>query len=117
MKKDIITYFFVVLLIGTAFLGRIRPEDPVKAGDILSIHVNVKNPFDNDYDDVSVRAVFFELGEYVVTPEFRLDDYDTEGFWLDLYIPKNTEKGEQIVKIIVSNDEIHDSKYLPITIV
>ena len=102
---------------GINILGRINVLEPVGAGDELELFVSVNNPTDKDMDYMAVKAIFFDLGEYVVSHEFNLDDSSTEGVKLSLDIPKYAPTGDHLVKIVASNDDYYDSKFIYVNII
>ena len=121
MNNNFKSIFLMCMIIagmgGLNLLGRINFLEPVHAGDELEIFTNVNNPTGDDMDDLSVRAIFFDLGEYVVSSEFDLDDGDTSGVKLSLDIPRGARSGLHLVKIVASNDDYYDSKYMYIRVI
>ena len=121
MKKDIISCFLIATVLfamgGVNILGRINVLEPVQAGDELELFVNVNNPTEKDMDDMSVKAIFFDLGEYLVGSEFDLDDGETVGLRLLFDIPSNAPKGDHLVKIVASNDDVYDSKFIYVRVI
>lgn len=119
MKNDVLSYFLMGMIFfsGISILGGIRALEPVRAGDELELFVNVNNPTDGDFDDMSVKAIFFELGEYVISNSFDLDDGETKSARLYLNIPLDAPKGDHLVKIVVSNDDVYDSKFIYVNVI
>lgn len=117
MKKGLLFVLLVVGFFGMDFLGRIHASEPVKAGEELELFINVNNPLDKNFDDISVKAVFFDLGEYLISPEFKLGNFEKEGVHLFLDIPKNTPKGDYILRVITSSEDIHDSKNIFVRVI
>lgn len=121
MDNNIISIFLIGMIVlgmgGINILGRVNALEPVSAGDELELFASVSNPTDKDIDYLNVKAIFFDLGEYVVSNEFNLDDGSTEGIKLSLDIPRNAPSGDHLVKIVVSNDDYYDSKFIYVNII
>ena len=121
MDNNIISIFLIGMIVlgmgGINILGRVNALEPVSAGDELELFASVSNPTDKDIDYLNVKAIFFDLGEYVVSNEFNLDDGSSEGIKLSLDIPRNAPSGDHLVKIVVSNDDYYDSKFIYVNII
>ena len=116
MKALIVSVFLVFAFLGLDFLGSIHVFEPVEAGDVAEIHVNVKNPTGQSFDDVVVRAYALDISDLGITADFDLDRYERNGFWLEIPVPENAPKGDNLYKITVSSDEIYDSQYIYINV-
>jgi hypothetical protein len=121
MKKDIIACCIIITMVfalgGIDILGRIFYDDPVRAGDNLDMVVNLENPTSKDIDDLSVKAFILDSGDYLVAGGFDLDDNTVDSKHLYFNVPKSFEKGLHIIKVIVSNDDYYDSKYVYVDVI
>lgn len=122
MRNDnVVSILLIVFVVfgfgGLNLLGRINAMEPVGAGDELDLFLSVNNPTDSDMDGMSVKAIFFDLGEYAVSGEFDLEDGSSEGIVLNVDIPSYAPKGDHLVKIVASNDDYYDSKFIYVNIV
>ena len=121
MNNNIASIFLIGMIVfamgGVNLLGGINFLEPVKRGNEVQISVNVNNPTSDDMDDLSVRAIFLDIGDYALSSEFDLDDCDTASVMLSFDIPKDAYKGEHLVKIVTSNDDYYDSKYVYMNII
>ncbi len=119
MRNDIISCFLIMVVLAgvVGVLGNIRVFEPVVAGNEVELFVNVNNPTDDDLEDMSVKAVFFDLGLYVVSSEFAIDDGATKSASLFLDVPANAPKGDHLVKIVASNDDVYDSKFIYVSVI
>ncbi|MCK5282899.1 MAG: hypothetical protein KAK00_05815 [Nanoarchaeota archaeon] len=121
MKKDIIACFLFGIMFfamgGINILGRVNLLEPVATGDELEMYVNVNNPTDDDMDDLSVKVIFFDLGEYVVSSELDIDEGDTKAVHLFFDVPRDAYRGDHLVKIVASNDDHYSSKFMYVRII
>ncbi|MBD3163720.1 hypothetical protein GF323_00805 [Candidatus Woesearchaeota archaeon] len=120
MKKDIAALCLLVVFgMGCVnILGRIHALEPVGRGEELELFVNVHNPLErDDFEELSVKAIFFRMGEYVVSNSFELEDGTTEGIRLRLDIPADAPKGSHLVKIAASNDDYYDSDFIYVNVI
>jgi len=72
---------FVMFLV-FGLMGMIRDNDPT-TNDLFFMHVNVVNDGDDDLDNLMVRVVFYDLGIFLQTNSFDLDNGDSDGKLLD----------------------------------
>ena len=113
MQKMVI-FLLPILLVG---IGQIRFWDEyVRVGQELQLHVNVVNDKPYDLDDFRVKVHIFGL-TWLSSNTFDIDDHDNVGLWFYYLIPKNTKKGDYLVKITASNEDFKDTEYRFITVV
>jgi hypothetical protein len=111
------SFLFVVFLLAVFSLSKIRfLEDNIMYGEDLEIFTNVVNNGDKDQDDVRVVALFPELGETVNTQRFDVQDNDNNFQLMWWNVPKNVPKGDYLVRIAVSNDNVRTHKFRYITV-
>ncbi len=114
MQKKVVIFFLGILLVG---LGQIRfLDEHIKLGQELEMHVNVINDKSYDLDDFRVRVNVLGLTT-LTSHSFDIDDNENYGLFFHYLIPKNTKKGDYLVKITASNDDLRDTEYRYITIV
>ena len=106
-----------VVFIALGLIGSIRGNDPVSAGDMFFMHVNVANDGTKDLDDLKVRVVIYDLGVILQTNPFDLNDGDTDGKFLFWDVPRYVEPGYYWARITVSNDDVREVTHRVITIV
>ena len=107
--------FAMFLVFG--LIGMIRGNDPVAAGDLFFMHVNVNNDGDDDLDDLRVRVLIYDLGIIFQTNNFDLKDGDTTGKLLFWDVPSYVVPGNYWVRVTVSNDDVREVTHRLITIV
>ena len=116
MRKDAII-IMMGIFVSVAILGRINFLDPVRDGSELEIYTNVHNNMKSDLDNLRVKAFFLDIGDFIVSKSFDLDAGDTEGIILSLDVPTTARKGDHLVKIVASNDDYHDSRYMYFSVI
>ena len=116
MKGITFSVFLVIALVGAGFLGNIRMMDPVEAGNELEFYLNVKNPTKMSFDDTNVKMYFMDLDGFYAFPGFDLDPLETNGFRYDVPMPVNAEPGYYVMKVVASNEDFRDSKYVYVDI-
>lgn len=116
MKNDILSYSIIVMIIfafGTLnLIGSIYSNEPVKAGSEANLVINVNNPTTDKLSQLYVSAFFIDQGDYVVSPSFSLGKEETTGVKLDYDIPINSYKGDNLVRVAVSNGNVRSTKYV-----
>jgi uncharacterized membrane protein len=110
-------FLFVVFLLAVFSLSKIRfLEDNIRYGEDLEVFTNIVNSGDKDQDDVRVIALFPELGETINTPRFDVQDNDNDYQLMWWTVPTNIPKGDYLVRIAASNDNIRTHKFRYITV-
>lgn len=71
-------------------------------GDDLELGVTLRNNGNIDYKDVKITAIIPDLGIRRSAGPFDLDDDDEESRNLVLELPEDMEKGEYLVRIVIS---------------
>ena len=102
---------------GINILGRVHLFEPVKAGESLELLVNIHNPTSHSLDALKVRAVFLDWGGYTLTHDFELESGETSGVQLLADIPQDVPAGDHLVKIVASNDDYYDSKFVYVRVI
>lgn len=108
---------FLVMFLVFGLIGAIRGNDPVSAGDLFFMHVNVNNNGDKDLDDLNVRVIIYDLGIILGTNPFDLNDGDTDGKFIFWDVPSYAAPGDYWARITVSNDDVREVTHRIITIV
>ena len=109
MRYGILAAVFLAL----ALIGSIRTDG--FGDDMLFFHVNVVNDGAKDLDDLSVRALIYDLGIVLQTGNFDLQDGDADGKFLFLD-KEDIEPGTYLGRITVSNDDIREVRHRYVTI-
>ena len=108
--------FFAMFLV-FGLIGMIRGMDPVSPGDLFFMHVNIDNDSGENLDDLSVKVVIYDLGVFIKTGSFDLNDREVDGKFLFWDVPLGTKPGYYWARITVSNDDVREVKHRIITIV
>ena len=106
------TLLLVLLVFSIFSLSKIRFLDEyITPNSELEIHTSVVNSGSRDVDDVRVVAYFPELGDFVSTNTFDVQDHDNYGslMWWD--VPATIPKGEYLVRVTASNDKHTKRKF------
>jgi hypothetical protein len=114
----VVLSFMVIFAVGSVnILGSINSNEPVKPGEEFNLVVNLKNPTFNNYRDLSVKAIFLDFPDYIISGNFNLDDKSVKYVQLSVDVPKNAYSGDHIVKIIAENDDVRDVKYVYVRVI
>ena len=108
---------FFAMFVVFGLIGMIRGMDPVSSGDLFFMHVNIDNDSGEDLDDLSVKVVIYDLGIFIKTGSFDLNDREVDGKCLFWDVPLGTKPGYYLSRITVSNDDVREVKHRIITIV
>jgi hypothetical protein len=119
MKKLTILLLFLVAISFVNFhsLGRFFIEEPLERGKYGTAWVTVRNPGDEDIDDVNVKFYIYDLGLMFSSVANDIQDGDSEVQRLEMYIPRNVAPGLYLTKISVGNDLYKDTQHVYLRIV
>ena len=106
----------LVVFLVLGLIGAIRSNDPISANDQYFMHVNVNNDGTEDLDDLSIKALIYDLGIVLQTNSFDLNDGDRDGKLIFWDAP-NVEPGDYLARVTVSNDNVRRVKHRIITII
>lgn len=110
-------FLFVVFLLAVFSLSKIRfLEDNIRYGEDLEVFTSVVNSGVEDQDDVRVVALFPELGESVNSQRFDVQDNENHFNLMWWSVPENIPKGDYLVRIAASNDNVRTHKFRYITV-
>ena len=121
MQKGINIFLGIFLvslfaLAGFKPIGRIYTNEPVFRGEQLDFNVNLLNSLHKRFDDITVRAFFYDLGDVVYANSLDLESRAIKRTNLFFEIPKDASCGEQLVKITAGNSKFRDSKHVFVNI-
>jgi hypothetical protein len=112
MRHQILLAIFLVF----SLIGGVRINSLDTHDDLFFMHVNVLNEGAKDLDDLKVRVVIYDLGIFLQTNPFDLEEGEVDGKFLFWNIPKSIEKGEYLARITVSNDDVREVRHRLVTI-
>jgi len=90
--------------------ARLTPE-VVVPGQLASVSVGVDNNGDKDLEDLHVSVSIPELGVRRSSGSFDLDAGERRDRQFTFVVPEYLESGVYLVKITLSNDQLHESAY------
>jgi len=115
MKQELIIALLFIIALSPSIQVRFL-DDYINQGEDVEMHVRVTNNFDNDMDDVRIKAYIPELGVMFRTNQFDIDDKSSEARFL-FWNTDNYAKGEYLVRVITSNEDFANVKYRYVTVV
>jgi len=119
MKKISILLLFLLSVgfVNSHSLGRFLVDEPLKRGDISTAYVTIRNPFDDELEDVNVKFYIYELGlRYSSIPnDVEEDDHIVQRLFM--HIPGSVPAGEYLTKITVGNDHYRDTQHVVLRII
>ena len=117
IKSLIITFLLVFSLVGVNAIGRFYTNNPVMAGEELEILSVIRNPTNDDFEDVNVRLFIYDLGIMIPAGSFDIDDKESKVARVYWNVPNSIRSGMYLAKLSVSNQDFRDSEHFYITII
>lgn len=114
MVKIKIKFFLVSIILVFGLIGSVRMLEPFGNEDYL-LHVNVENDKNEKLRDLKVKIYIYELGVFMQSSDFDLQDRDKAGKSIFWEVPSFV-KGDYWVRITVSNDDFREVRHRLITV-
>ncbi|MFH1641589.1 MAG: hypothetical protein ABIC04_01685 [Nanoarchaeota archaeon] len=113
--------FFIVLLIfaslgGINSLGRFYVSEPLRSGMESEMYFTVRNPTNDNLEDVNVKVYIYDLGLRLTSQKFDINDGDHKVARIYWIVPDYVRKSTYLSKVTVGNDHYKDSKHIFLTI-
>ncbi len=113
--KNAIHFLMLAVFIGFVnfpALGRFLITEPLSPGAMGAAYVNVRNPSNDDIEDLNVKITFYDLGLQYASQTFDVEEKDSVLVRVFMPIPKSVEPGVYLAKISTGNDELKDSQHV-----
>ncbi|MBI4983550.1 PKD domain-containing protein [Candidatus Woesearchaeota archaeon] len=85
-------------------------------GDYVLLNIKLVNNGNKNLEEVSVKALIYDLGIKHSSKEFTLNSGETQNIKMYLGIPYEALSGEYLVEVMVSNEDYHDVTYRQLTV-
>jgi len=117
LKPFILVILLVFSLVGVNAIGKFYANDPIRAGQELDILSVIRNPTNDDFEDVNVRLFIYDLGIMIPAGSFDIDDKESKVARVYWNVPNSIPSGMYLAKLSASNKDFRDSKHFYITII
>jgi hypothetical protein len=117
LKLFILYGTFLLSIFSFATMGAFYSNEPVSEGDELEILAIVRNPSNEEMENVNLKLFIYDLGIMINSHPFDVGDEDTGVGRLYWTVPSNIPTGTYFAKLTASNDRFRDWQHMYITIV
>jgi len=116
-KAFILVVFIIIGLSGLNSLGRFYMDDVLVRGRDFEGYFVVRNPSNEDFDDVNVRMYIYGLDVRLTSNRFDLNDGDSKLAYISWIVPERIDMGLYLARISVGNDKYRDDEYIYVRVV
>lgn len=108
-------HLFLAMVLVFGLIGSIRSYSPDPYDGMPFVHVNVKNEFGKNMEDLKVRVFLYDLGAVLQTSSFDLGKGDKDGKFVFLE-GSGLKPGTYLARITASNDQAREVKHRYVTV-